>query len=602
MSSIQYNIHHAFPPTPTTTPEANRTNAIASSPLLMASTGWQLSPNTPSPPPPYRSPFLGNHPHQHSSRHPFSGTDPSTRSRKRQSNPLYTGAMPASGQSRNSLEKRLSQDPVPVGIGLGGNVESEMQWMELERALGMIDEEVAELLRKRIRNLQSLAERQTRAETRNRIARLEDSLVEAQQTIKRLHTEKSTMEDEMKEVEERFTAEYRLAVKSQERHRAPALRPLGLSSKARPASIIVEDAAQMDKKRWSVQKASEDERRTSRLLNLPYRSSTVPTHSVAHYPDSPPSPSSADSASSSDSSSPCTPTHSPVHKPRQSYRISQTFTGLSSYSVNAHAYEELEVLTDSPPRASPGIKTMSLSTASSGDEGKSATVRARRGRPQTVYGWAPPTPPEDCSTKLNLEDESCPIASTYNKLVGTSAPNLANSQTRKARLRESLPPTLEEAVLIPGYPGSPPMATSSRAEKRSFTENRSSMTERARKRSSVVLEDSYTIAESEETQPSLLEGYRQTQRRTRRKTQLITSPSSPLVPITPESPTEARPIAPRPHKRQQQQGQLKLYETYPANMGNPRQMTALLGGIAKASGWMTVVGFAGLTVGGWMKK
>ncbi|TYJ56508.1 hypothetical protein B9479_002755 [Cryptococcus floricola] len=596
MSSLRYNTHHPFPPTPTATPEAGRITTSAPSSLSMVSNGWQLPPNTPSPPPPCCSPFLNN-PYQPSPFYTSSSANYSTRSRKLRPKSLHTSAMSVTGQSRDGLNKRQSQDPVPAGTGLGGNVESDMQWMELERALGMIDEEVADLLRRRIRNMQSLAERQARAETQNRIARLEDSLVEAHQTIKRLTKEKSIMEDEMKEVEERVVAEYRLSVKGQERNRPPGLRPLGLSSKARPASIIVEDAAQANKNRWSVSKASEDERRTSRLLNLPYRSSTVPapTPSSARCPDTPPSSSSADSSSSSDSSSPCTPTHSPIHKPRQSYRISQTFTGLSSYSVNAHAYEELELLVDSPPKSTFESKSMSLNMASSDDKGELVAARVRRGRPQTVYGWAPPTPSEDVSTGLNLGDATCPITSTYNKLVGTSAPNPASSHGRKARLRESLPPTMEEAIPIQGQ-----TTTSFRAERRSLIEPRSSMTYKARKRSSVALDDPH-VPESGETQPSLLEGYRQTQRRTRRKTQLITSPSSPL-PLMPSSPTAARPIAPRPHKRQQQQGQLKLYETSPVNMNNPRQMTALLGGIAKASGWMTVVGFAGLTVGGWMKK
>lgn len=459
----------------------------------------------------------------------------------------------------------------------------------------------------------------------------------------------------MKEVEERITLEYQLAIKASERPRPSGLRPLGLLSKARPASVSL-DGEQPTSKRQSMNSVPVSDppfkrHSFSRHSGIPYRASTLP----ANLPSTP-LPASPDAVSSTADSPLCTPIDSPTHcatspstsssRPK-SYRLSQMFTCLSSNSVNARAYEELEMLADSPKKGNVfGAKSEAanklMTTTPENEQAKRESMRQRRTRPQTMYNWSPPIMEEDFPSKQG----DCPITTTYNKLVG----------------RPSLPASLHHNTVdtpqdtFSAYkPPTPPDSNQSHHDhhrsKRAYEDededdydhghdthpysrtrphNHSTGITRARKRLSV--NGAYGAGHnSEPDDRSLLEGYHATQRNIHRKTQMVggiddvsgdgdggspfivsLSSDSTCLPQTSSSPhphSGSDSASPSSERKLTTRNQQDHVQTHPQTraldnpyQANPRQMACLLGTIAKCSGWMTMVGFAGLTVGGWMKK
>lgn len=459
----------------------------------------------------------------------------------------------------------------------------------------------------------------------------------------------------MKEVEERITVEYQLAIKASERPRPTGLRPLGLLSKATPASVSL-DGEQIISKRQSMTSVPVPDPCSKRLSvsrhsGIPYRASTLP----ANLPSTP-LPASPDAVSSVSDSSLRTPIHSPTQCPTspstsssrpKSYRLSQMFTCLSSNSVNARAYEELETLADSPKKdghfvAGSEVADKLMTTTPENENTKGESMRQRRIRPQTMYNRSPLLMEEDSPIKR----EDCPITTTYDKLVG----------------RSSRPPTLHHhTVDTPQNTSSsykPPTSHDSdkshhdcHRSKRAYEDedeedhgcghetsssyshtrphSHSPSMNRAKKRLSV---NGAGHNKSRPDDQSLLEGYRATHRKIHRRMQMvggvgnvsgegdernlfIISPSSDTT-LLPQTSSDPQPHSDSNSASPSPDGKLTTTRNQPLHLqthsqtraldnpyqANPRQMACLLGTIAKCSGWMTVVGFAGLTVGGWMKK
>lgn len=269
-------------------------------------------------------------------------------------------------------------------------------------------------------------------------------------------------------------------------------------------------------------------------------------------------------------------------------------------------------------------------------------MRQRRTRPQTMYNWSPPIMEEVSPIKQG----DCPITTTYNKLVG----------------RSSHPPTLHRhTVDTPQNTSSsykPPTSHDSdkshhdrHRSKRAYEDededdhghghersspyshsrhhSHSPSMNRAKKRLSV---NGAGHNNSRPDDRSLLEGYRATQRKIHRRTQMVgmvdnvsgegdgrnpfaVSPSSDSTPL-PQISSDPQPHSDSNSASSSSDGKLATNRNRQLHLqthsqtraldnpyqANPRQMACLLGTIAKCSGWMTVVGFAGLTVGGWMKK
>ncbi|OXC67836.1 hypothetical protein AYX13_03731 [Cryptococcus neoformans] len=623
--------------------------AMQSSPssLFTTSTGWQLPPNTPSPPPPYRSPFAT---HRTAANVDSCSRLESTRGMRRQSNPFQS--LHSSKQGRKWEEKKFGKVTVSLGVGLGVEVEREMQDAEVERVLEMADDQSKVLLKKRLEEMRIHVEQQVRAESCQRITQLENALADAHQTIRRLEKEKLVLEDTMKEVEERITVEYQLAIKASERPRPSGLRPLGLLSKARPASVSSDGKQTISKGQsmtsMPVPDPSIKRLSVSRHSGIPYRASTLP----ANLPSTP-LPASPDALSSAADSSLCTPIDSPTQCPTSPstsssrprlYRLSQMFTCLSSNSVNARAYEELEMLADSPKKgnlfeAESEAADKVMTTTLENEQTKRESMLQRRTRPRTMYDWSPPIVKEVSPSKQG----DCPITITYNKLVG----------------RPSLPPTLHHNTVdtpqstFSAYKSFTPPNTDKyhhghHCSKRAYEDeededdydhgyhtlpnsltrphNHSTRMIRARKRLSV----NGAGHNSEPGDRSLLEGYRATQRKIHRRTQMVgrvddinrdrgggnpfivslSSDSTPsLQTSSPQLHSNPDSVSPSPERKLTTRNQQYHLQTHPQTraldnpyQANPRQMACLLGTIAKCSGWMTVVGFAGLTVGGWMKK
>ncbi|AFR98389.1 hypothetical protein C343_06367 [Cryptococcus neoformans C23] len=617
------------------------------SPLFTTSTGWQLPPNTPSPPPPYRSPFAT---HRTAANVDSCSRLKSTRGMRRQSNPFQS--LHSSKQGRKWEEKKFGKVTVSLGVGLGVEVEREMQDAEMERVLEMADDQSKVLLKKRLEEMRIHVEQQVRAESCQRITQLENALADAHQTIRRLEKEKLVLEDTMKEVEERITVEYQLAIKASERPRPSGLRPLGLLSKARPASVSFDGKQTISKGQsmtsMPVPDPSIKRLSVSRHSGIPYRASTLP----ANLPSTP-LPASPDALSSAADSSLCTPIDSPTQCPTSPstsssrprlYRLSQMFTCLSSNSVNARAYEELEMLADSPKKgnlfeAESEAADKVMTTTLENEQTKRESMLQRRTRPRTMYDWSPPIMKEVSPSKQG----DCPITITYNKLVG----------------RPSLPPTLHHNTVdtpqstFSAYkpftsPDTDKYHHGHHCSKRAYEDeededdydhgyhtlpnsltrphNHSTRMIRARKRLSV----NGAGHDSEPGDRSLLEGYRATQRKIHRRTQMvgrvddinrdrgggnpfIVSLSSDSTPSpqtsSPQLHSNSDSVSPSSERKLTTRNQQYHLQTHPQTraldnpyQANPRQMACLLGTIAKCSGWMTVVGFAGLTVGGWMKK
>ncbi|OXM76157.1 hypothetical protein C364_06261 [Cryptococcus neoformans Bt63] len=617
------------------------------SPLFTTSTGWQLPPNTPSPPPPYRSPFAT---HRTAANVDSCSRLKSTRGMRRQSNPFQS--LHSSKQGRKWEEKKFGKVTVSLGVGLGVEVEREMQDAEMERVLEMADDQSKVLLKKRLEEMRIHVEQQVRAESCQRITQLENALADAHQTIRRLEKEKLVLEDTMKEVEERITVEYQLAIKASERPRPSGLRPLGLLSKARPASVSFDGKQTISKGQsmtsMPVPDPSIKRLSVSRHSGIPYRASTLP----ANLPSTP-LPASPDALSSAADSSLCTPIDSPTQCPTSPstsssrprlYRLSQMFTCLSSNSVNARAYEELEMLADSPKKgnlfeAESEAADKVMTTTLENEQTKRESMLQRRTRPRTMYDWSPPIMKEVSTSKQG----DCPITITYNKLVG----------------RPSLPPTLHHNTVdtpqstFSAYkpftsPDTDKYHHGHHCSKRAYEDeededdydhgyhtlpnsltrphNHSTRMIRARKRLSV----NGAGHNSEPGDRSLLEGYRATQRKIHRRTQMvgrvddinrdrgggnpfIVSLSSDSTPSpqtsSPQLHSNSDSVSPSSERKLTTRNQQYHLQTHPQTraldnpyQANPRQMACLLGTIAKCSGWMTVVGFAGLTVGGWMKK
>lgn len=634
------------------------------SPLFTTSTGWQLPPNTPSPPPPYRSPFAT---HRTTANVDSCSRLKSTRGMRRQSNPFQS--LHSSKQGRKWEEKKFGKVTVSLGVGLGVEVEREMQDAEMERVLEMADDQSKVLLKKRLEEMRIHVEQQVRgklfvvcscftdvtialAESCQRITQLENALADAHQTIRRLEKEKLVLEDTMKEVEERITVEYQLAIKASERPRPSGLRPLGLLSKARPASVSFDGKQTISKGQsmtsMPVPDPSIKRLSVSRHSGIPYRASTLP----ANLPSTP-LPASPDALSSAADSSLCTPIDSPTQCPTSPstsssrprlYRLSQMFTCLSSNSVNARAYEELEMLADSPKKgnlfeAESEAADKVMTTTLENEQTKRESMLQRRTRPRTMYDWSPPIMKEVSPSKQG----DCPITITYNKLVG----------------RPSLPPTLHHNTVdtpqstFSAYkpftsPDTDKYHHGHHCSKRAYEDeededdydhgyhtlpnsltrphNHSTRMIRARKRLSV----NGAGHDSEPGDRSLLEGYRATQRKIHRRTQMvgrvddinrdrgggnpfIVSLSSDSTPSpqtsSPQLHSNSDSVSPSSERKLTTRNQQYHLQTHPQTraldnpyQANPRQMACLLGTIAKCSGWMTVVGFAGLTVGGWMKK
>ncbi|OWZ50490.1 hypothetical protein J010_06390 [Cryptococcus neoformans] len=617
------------------------------SPLFTTSTGWQLPPNTPSPPPPYRSPFAT---HRTAANVDSCSRLESTRGMRRQSNPFQS--LHSSKQGRKWEEKKFGKVTVSLGVGLGVEVEREMQDAEMERVLEMADDQSKVLLKKRLEEMRIHVEQQVRAESCQRITQLENALADAHQTIRRLEKEKLVLEDTMKEVEERITVEYQLAIKASERPRPSGLRPLGLLSKARPASVSFDGKQTISKGQsmtsMPVPDPSIKRLSVSRHSGIPYRASTLP----ANLPSTP-LPASPDALSSAADSSLCTPIDSPTQCPTSPstsssqprlYRLSQMFTCLSSNSVNARAYEELEMLADSPKKgnlfeAESEAADKVMTTTLENEQTRRESMLQRRTRPRTMYDWSPPIMKEVSPSKQG----DCPITITYNKLVG----------------RPSLPPTLHHNTVdtpqstFSAYkpftsPDTDKYHHGHHCSKRAYEDeededdydhgyhtlpnsltrphNHSTRMIRARKRLSV----NGAGHNSEPGDRSLLEGYRATQRKIHRRTQMvgrvddinrdrggenpfIVSLSSDSTPSpqtsSPQLHSNSDSVSPSSERKLTTRNQQYHLQTHPQTraldnpyQANPRQMACLLGTIAKCSGWMTVVGFAGLTVGGWMKK
>ncbi|OWT36033.1 hypothetical protein C362_06341 [Cryptococcus neoformans Bt1] len=617
------------------------------SPLFTTSTGWQLPPNTPSPPPPYRSPFAT---HRTAANVDSCSRLESTRGMRRQSNPFQS--LHSSKKGRKWEEKKFGKVAVSLGVGLGVEVEREMQDAEMERVLEMADDQSKILLKKRLEEMRIHVEQQVRAESCQRITQLENALADAHQTIRRLEKEKLVLEDTMKEVEERITVEYQLAIKASERPRPSGLRPLGLLSKARPASVSFDGKQTISKGQsmtsMPVPDPSIKRLSVSRHSGIPYRASTLP----ANLPSTP-LPASPDALSSAADSSLCTPIDSPTQCPTSPstsssrprlYRLSQMFTCLSSNSVNARAYEELEMLADSPKKgnlfeAESKAADKVMTTTLENEQTKRESMLQRRTRPRTMYDWSPPIMKEVSPSKQG----DCPITITYNKLVG----------------RPSLPPTLHHNTVdtpqstFSAYkpftsPDTDKYHHGHHCSKRAYEDeededdydhgyhtlpnsltrphNHSTRMIRARKRLSV----NGAGHNSEPGDRSLLEGYRATQRKIHRRTQMvgrvddinrdrgggnpfIVSLSSDSTPSpqtsSPQLHSNSDSVSPSSERKLTTRNQQYHLQTHPQTraldnpyQANPRQMACLLGTIAKCSGWMTVVGFAGLTVGGWMKK
>ncbi|OXG27018.1 hypothetical protein C360_06710 [Cryptococcus neoformans Bt15] len=617
------------------------------SPLFTTSTGWQLPPNTPSPPPPYRSPFAT---HRTAANVDSCSRLKSTRGMRRQSNPFQS--LHSSKQGRKWEEKKFGKVTVSLGVGLGVEVEREMQDAEMERVLEMADDQSKVLLKKRLEEMRIHVEQQVRAESCQRITQLENALADAHQTIRRLEKEKLVLEDTMKEVEERITVEYQLAIKASERPRPSGLRPLGLLSKARPASVSFDGKQTISKGQsmtsMPVPDPSIKRLSVSRHSGIPYRASTLP----ANLPSTT-LPASPDALSSAADSSLCTPIDSPTQCPTSPstsssrprlYRLSQMFTCLSSNSVNARAYEELEMLADSPKKgnlfeAESEAADKVMTTTLENEQTKRESMLQRRTRPRTMYDWSPPIMKEVSPSKQG----DCPITITYNKLVG----------------RPSLPPTLHHNTVdtpqstFSAYkpftsPDTDKYHHGHHCSKRAYEDeededdydhgyhtlpnsltrphNHSTRMIRARKRLSV----NGAGHDSEPGDRSLLEGYRATQRKIHRRTQMvgrvddinrdrgggnpfIVSLSSDSTPSpqtsSPQLHSNSDSVSPSSERKLTTRNQQYHLQTHPQTraldnpyQANPRQMACLLGTIAKCSGWMTVVGFAGLTVGGWMKK
>ncbi|OXG12505.1 hypothetical protein J008_06372 [Cryptococcus neoformans] len=617
------------------------------SPLFTTSTGWQLPPNTPSPPPPYRSPFAT---HRTAANVDSCSRLESTRGMRRQSNPFQS--LHSSKKGRKWEEKKFGKVAVSLGVGLGVEVEREMQDAEIERVLEMADDQSKILLKKRLEEMRIHVEQQVRAESCQRITQLENALADAHQTIRRLEKEKLVLEDTMKEVEERITVEYQLAIKASERPRPSGLRPLGLLSKARPASVSFDGKQTISKGQsmtsMPVPDPSIKRLSVSRHSGIPYRASTLP----ANLPSTP-LPASPDALSSAADSSLCTPIDSPTQCPTSPstsssrprlYRLSQMFTCLSSNSVNARAYEELEMLADSPKKgnlfeAESKAADKVMTTMLENEQTKRESMLQRRTRPRTMYDWSPPIMKEVSPSKQG----DCPITITYNKLVG----------------RPSLPPTLHHNTVdtpqstFSAYkpftsPDTDKYHHGHHCSKRAYEDeededdydhgyhtlpnsltrphNHSTRMIRARKRLSV----NGAGHNSEPGDRSLLEGYRATQRKIHRRTQMvgrvddinrdrgggnpfIVSLSSDSTPSpqtsSPQLHSNSDSVSPSSERKLTTRNQQYHLQTHPQTraldnpyQANPRQMACLLGTIAKCSGWMTVVGFAGLTVGGWMKK
>ncbi|OXG11247.1 hypothetical protein C366_06286 [Cryptococcus neoformans Tu401-1] len=617
------------------------------SPLFTTSTGWQLPPNTPSPPPPYRSPFAT---HRTAANVDSCSRLESTRGMRRQSNPFQS--LHSSKQGRKWEEKKFGKLTVSLGVGLGVEVEREMQDAEMERVLEMADDQSKVLLKKRLEEMRIHVEQQVRAESCQRITQLENALADAHQTIRRLEKEKLVLEDTMKEVEERITVEYQLAIKASERPRPSGLRPLGLLSKARPASVSFDGKQTISKGQsmtsMPVPDPSIKRLSVSRHSGIPYRASTLP----ANLPSTP-LPASPDALSSAADSSLCTPIDPPTQCPTSPstsssrprlYRLSQMFTCLSSNSVNARAYEELEMLADSPKKgnlfeAESEAADKVMTTTLENEQTKRESMLQRRTRPRTMYDWSPPIMKEVSPSKQG----DCPITITYNKLVG----------------RPSLPPTLHHNTVdtpqstFSAYkpftsPDTDKYHHGHHCSKRAYEDeededeidhgyhtlpnsltrphNHSTRMIRARKRLSV----NGAGHNSEPGDRSLLEGYRATRRKIHRRTQMvgrvddinrdrgggnpfIVSLSSASTPSpqtsSPQLHSNSDSVSPSSERKLTTRNQQYHLQTHPQTraldnpyQANPRQMACLLGTIAKCSGWMTVVGFAGLTVGGWMKK
>lgn len=125
------------------------------SPLFTTSSGWQLPPNTPSPPPPYRSPFATHLTTAAALLEPIMGM-------RLQSNPLQSQR--SSKQGKKWGEKKFGNATVPLGVGLGVEVEREMHDTEMERVLELADGQSKALLKKRLEEMKIHIERQVRGE------------------------------------------------------------------------------------------------------------------------------------------------------------------------------------------------------------------------------------------------------------------------------------------------------------------------------------------------------------------------------------------------------------------------------------------------------
>lgn len=125
------------------------------SPLFTTSSGWQLPPNTPSPPPPYRSPFATHPTTAATLLEPVIGM-------RLQSNPFQSQR--SSKQGKKWGEKKFGNATVPLGVGLGVEVEREMQDTEMERILELADGQSKALLKKRLEEMKIHIERQVRGE------------------------------------------------------------------------------------------------------------------------------------------------------------------------------------------------------------------------------------------------------------------------------------------------------------------------------------------------------------------------------------------------------------------------------------------------------
>ncbi|WVO16951.1 hypothetical protein L204_104637 [Cryptococcus depauperatus] len=519
----------------------------------------QLLPSTPSPPPPYHSSFL---------HHTSPRFESNSKLMKRQTSPFLSSSCAG---ARGRISGEFSTNSMPVGTSSGVEVE-EFRDVEMESILQLGSRNFNNHSRRRLEVLKNQIERQVRAETCQRIKQLTNDLLSAQKKIRVLEQEKREMEDELREAVERVSAEYQQSVRLAEKVPPSGLRPLSLLSKGR--STLAHDSDSPKVRYRSISILPDASERQSRLKTLPYHSSPIPSL------EPPTSPTCPDSEFSSDSSL-STPMPSPTHQPHcpQTYRLSQTFTALSSQSINAHAYERMEFSTDST--FSPTI------TESIFDNGSNETLRVKpRGRPKTLFSW--PRPAENGVNQPSTKEGFSPIMNTYNKLVGRH--ELANRELMQLQQAQLSPDMVEGTSNASGLESA-----------RGLFKRLYNGSPRARKRSSRNM-DLAGIGD----QPSLLFGYKIIQRRNGHQTcpsppnsanKVLSASSCPSSPRQLPSNVSHDQAVANCLQNLQLQSQHLAY-----NPNNSYHMTAILGTIAKCSGWATVIGFAGLTLGGWISK